>query len=134
MGRRGEKLLEGARGRGADWDFGDLDGDQQSASLRIPSRPPRHHRHLPCNEGLIIFWLEPSLDGIVNQTFTTYLICWTCRIFARVLLLVNTAAAAMVPTMMISTPTITVEFAEPIAWEASIRSFSLEAGKGKLSD
>ena len=57
MGRRGEKLLEGARGRGADWDFGDLDGDQQSASLRIPSRPPRHHRHLPCNEGLIIFWL-----------------------------------------------------------------------------
>ena len=59
----------------------------------------------------------------------TDLICSICRIFARVLLLVNTAAAAIVPTTMIITPRITVELADPTVWDAAIRSFSLEAKK-----
>lgn len=111
---------------------GASDDELVEGSLHLPT-PPRHRpRHLPC-ERLISNVL--SSDRIVRwcclKVFT-HLICSICRIFARVLLLVKTAAAAIVPTTMIITPRITVELADPTDWEAAIRSFSLEAKTRKI--
>ena len=93
-------------------------GGGAADSLRPPTAPPG----LPD-------WTQTCRKTSFTEDAraTAHLCCSTWRIFARVLLLVKTAAAKMVPTMMTTTPRVTLELAERTVCAAAARSFSLEA-------
>ena len=100
---------------GASWRKETLDDEVVEVSRHLPVPHPQHCDHLPCGK-LDKVNVITSRDRIVScrclKAFP-HLNCSIWRIFARVLLRVNTAATAMVPTMMMSTPRIADELAEP---------------------